>query len=177
MTTFFTSDSHFGHSGIIKFCDRPWTNTVDMDLELIDNWNSVVKQNDTVWHLGDVSWHRDKEINQDIFDSLNGKKHLIIGNHDPHYILQLGWESVSQYKEINVSGDRIILFHYPIFDWNGRFHKSYHLYGHVHGNYNPPIGDLAYDAGMDTNNYIPQRWDDIKKKLETPQQFEGWKNG
>ena len=53
--TFFTSDTHFGHENIIKYCNRPFTSTEEMDKALISNWNKVVKPEDTVFHLGDFA--------------------------------------------------------------------------------------------------------------------------
>lgn len=55
MATFFTSDTHFGHTGIIQACNRPFISTEFMDEALIRNWNATVGPNDDVWHLGDFT--------------------------------------------------------------------------------------------------------------------------
>lgn len=52
----FTSDTHFGHNNIMKFCQRPWKTVEEMDNALIQNWNSVVGENDIVFHLGDFAF-------------------------------------------------------------------------------------------------------------------------
>ena len=52
----FTSDTHFGHNNIIKFCKRPWKTTEEMNEALIERWNSVVKPDDIVFHLGDFAF-------------------------------------------------------------------------------------------------------------------------
>ena len=53
---FFTSDTHFDHKNILRFCNRPWETVEEMNQGLIDNWNSVVGPDDIVFHLGDVSF-------------------------------------------------------------------------------------------------------------------------
>ena len=57
---FFTSDLHIGHENILSFCNRPFTNTSEMNKALIDNWNSVVGKADIVFNLGDMIWKRDE---------------------------------------------------------------------------------------------------------------------
>lgn len=84
MTTnniFLTSDTHFTHANIIRyFCVRPFASVEEMNETLIERWNSVVRHNDHVYHLGDVYFK--KEGIEDILKRLNGKKRLVIGNHD-----------------------------------------------------------------------------------------------
>jgi calcineurin-like phosphoesterase family protein len=78
---FFTSDTHFGHQNIIKYCNRPFDSVDHMNEMLIHNWNSVVHEEDLVFHLGDVAlgpW----EAWNSILTRLNGTKILVVGNHD-----------------------------------------------------------------------------------------------
>jgi calcineurin-like phosphoesterase family protein len=78
---FFTSDTHFGHANIIKFCDRPFRDVDHMDEQLIGNWNSIVQPEDTVWHLGDVALGpRERWASR--LGRLNGHIFLVPGNHD-----------------------------------------------------------------------------------------------
>jgi calcineurin-like phosphoesterase family protein len=77
-----TSDTHFGHENIIMYCGRPFANAEIMDEVLIENWNSVVKPGDKVYHLGDVYMGHKRENISRILSKLNGKKRLILGNHD-----------------------------------------------------------------------------------------------
>lgn len=81
MSVFFTSDTHFGHNNIIRYCDRPFADADEMDEALVANWNAAVKPTDTVWHLGDVALCSVSRL-REILDCLNGNIHLVIGNHE-----------------------------------------------------------------------------------------------
>jgi calcineurin-like phosphoesterase family protein len=72
MTVFFTADTHFGHTNIIKHVGRPFTSVEDMDKTIIRNWNRAVCPTDTIYHLGDVSTHRPQRT-REILHLLNGK--------------------------------------------------------------------------------------------------------
>ena len=78
--TFFTSDTHFNHANIIKFCNRPFKDVEQMNETLIANWNRVIGPNDTVFHLGDFCLGGAAEWTK-VLDRLNGKIYLIMGNH------------------------------------------------------------------------------------------------
>lgn len=78
---FFTSDTHFGHENILRYCDRPFSGVDHMNESLIRNWNNMVAPTDVVFHLGDVAlgpWDRWDSI----LTRLNGYKILVVGNHD-----------------------------------------------------------------------------------------------
>jgi len=77
---FLTSDEHYYHSNIIKYCNRPYSSLFEMHKDLIDRHNSFVSDNDTVYHLGDFSFNHKKITN--ILNHLNGTHILICGNHD-----------------------------------------------------------------------------------------------
>lgn len=79
--TFFTSDTHFGHANIIRFCKRPFENVEEMNEVLIENWNKVVSDDDTVFHLGDFAFGG-SNVWKEIIPRLKGHINLIIGNHD-----------------------------------------------------------------------------------------------
>ena len=78
---YFTSDTHFGHENIIKWCRRPYSSVEEMNEKLIENWNSVVGPDDIVFHLGDFAFGG-SGLWKEVLSRLNGKKYLIIGNHD-----------------------------------------------------------------------------------------------
>lgn len=82
MTTWFTSDLHFGHENIIKFCDRPFPNVTMMNQELVWRWNALVEPEDTVFVLGDLALGSPFNESLLMASMLVGKKFLVPGNHD-----------------------------------------------------------------------------------------------
>ena len=75
---YFTSDLHFSHYNIIKYCNRPFESVDKMNNILINNWNKIVKENDEVYILGDITLGD----NEKYLNRLKGSKYLIKGNHD-----------------------------------------------------------------------------------------------
>lgn len=132
---YYIADTHFGHSNIIRYDNRPFDNVQEMDEALIDRWNETVTDDDTVYVLGDFSWYpEDKTL--EILDTLVGRKVLVKGNHDmvsPKISRQ--FTRVCDYAEIMDTGTKVILSHYPMPFWNGQFRNSVHLYGHVHNSH------------------------------------------
>lgn len=163
MSIFFTSDTHYGHTNIIKYSDRPFDNIDEMNEALIKAWNDVVKPSDEVFHLGDVAFMPFGKCNR-IFNRLNGDIHLILGNHDgmlvqnAKVLLEEGKiKSIQSYREIKIEKSLIVLFHYGQRAWNGSYHGSIHLYGHSHGTL-PPYGksvDVGVDCKEITSEYRP----------------------
>lgn len=156
----FTSDTHFSHKRILEFCPntRMGSSVADHDEILIENWNQQVKTQDTVYLLGDCFFLRDPCLVIHILQRLNGHKHLVYGNHDKvirkNASVQAQFESIQEYAELRMGNNLdVILFHYPLLEWNKMHYGSYHLFGHVHGNmdYHPEV--LPYrmmDVGIDS---------------------------
>lgn len=132
---FYISDTHFGHENCLIFDNRPFKDIDIHDQKLIENWNNVVGYDDDVYHLGDVSWHNSTKT-LEILNQLNGRIHLIRGNHDGKILknrdIQNRFVEIVDYKEINDSGTDIVLCHYPIPCFKNHYYNWYHLYGHVH---------------------------------------------
>ena len=130
MKFFIISDTHFGHEQIIKYCGRPFKSTKEMDEMLIKNWNEVVSNNDTVLHLGDVGFGK-KEYVASIIKRLNGKKILIMGNHDnwsEQAYRDMGFHTVSRFPII--WNNFFMLSHAPL-ELNETT-PYFNYYGHVH---------------------------------------------
>ena len=77
--TFFIADTHFGHQKILKFSRSQFKTIEEHDETIIDNWNNVVRDVDTVWVLGDFCFGKK---NIEIAGRLKGVKRLVMGNHD-----------------------------------------------------------------------------------------------
>lgn len=155
---YFTADTHFNHEKIIQYCARPFKNIDEMNNTLIDNWNSVVKKGDLVYHIGDFGWRNFKPI----LDKLNGQIILIKGSHD--YNQELKHKKIVKVERlINMRIDKqpITLCHYCMRKWHLEHYNSWHLFGHSHGKLSP-IGK-SWDVGVDNNNFFPLSWDQIKK--------------
>lgn len=174
---FFTSDTHFHHEAIIKFCNRPYKDVEEMDNNLINNWNSVVKEDDIVFHLGDFAFGG-STIWNNILSKLKGHIHLIIGNHDYKQFRQgymSKFESVEYQKGVIIEGRRIYLNHYPFLCYAGTYRNQkqavWQFFGHVHSGPNSTGLDnerltnlfpYQYDVGVDNNNYTPISWNQVK---------------
>ena len=78
---FLIGDCHFMHRNIIKYCNRPFANVEEMTESLIKNWNSIVGKNDIVYVVGDFALCGKQKIIE-IGQRLNGRKRLVLGNHD-----------------------------------------------------------------------------------------------
>lgn len=161
---FFTADLHIGSKNIIGYCNRPYKSVEEMNEALINNWNSVVTNRDTIWMLGDMIWGHQNY--KHVLPMLNGQKFLILGNHDTEQVyrkMQIDGLIQGMYKgkSITVDGQYIYLSHYPHRSWNRSFHGAWHLYGHVH-NTCPDYG-LSTDVGVDKWNYTPVSFEQLKE--------------
>ncbi len=142
---FFTSDTHFTHANIIRFCSRPFKNVEEMDETMIANWNRVVGENDIVFHLGDFCMGGSTKWTN-VLNRLNGKIYLIIGNHDMKNLKQScsdRFEKVAMQMYIEVDKQKIYLNHCPFLCYGGAYRDTWQLFGHVHTNKNRRIGHFA----------------------------------
>lgn len=162
----FTSDTHFGHANIIKYCNRPVQSVAEMDELLTQNWNDSIRAEDIVYHLGDVTFYKDPELIEAVMSRLNGIKHLIIGNHDKVSVIGKYFYTCLPYHELyRITKHPIILSHYPIESWNMKFHNSIHLHGHTHGTIDNS-GLRRFDVGVDCWVMKPVNLDEILEVAE-----------
>jgi calcineurin-like phosphoesterase family protein len=191
---FYTSDTHFGHERIIDLCNRPFTSVYDMNESLINNWNSLVSQNDVVYCLGDMVLGEIAK-NLPLIARLNGYKILIPGNHNrvfsnynpkqrdkflieySNYFDEILDEkgllrTLSDGKGIKHS---VLLCHFPYFgdSHNDERFVEYRptddglplLHGHVHERWH--MNSRQFNVGVDVNNYAPVPKEIIAKWLST----------
>ncbi len=176
--TFFTSDTHFNHANIIRFCNRPFKDVEQMNEVMITNWNNAISKDDTVFHLGDFCLGGAAEWTK-ILDRLNGKIYLIMGNHDLKNIRQgfiSRFEHVAMQMRIEIGKKRIYLCHYPFLCFEGSYKDDvWQLFGHVHtrrSNSGIDAGRLQYlyptqyDVGVDNNNFTPVSFGQVKRIID-----------
>jgi calcineurin-like phosphoesterase family protein len=180
MNYYFTADTHFGHTNIIKYCNRPFKTIEEHNEVLINNWNKVVKPNDIIYHLGDFCFKSNGPVNY--LKRLNGQIYFIWGNHDAQmhkYFNKYGTSAFSRHvyfigdmSEITIGDQDIILNHYSMRVWNKSHYGSWHLYGHSHGQLPDDPHSLSLDVGVDCHNYTPISFEYItelmSKKLFIP---------
>lgn len=132
---YYIADTHFGHANIIRFDERPFKDTLEMEQTLIKNWNKRVTKDDVVYILGDFCWGTEKDWLR-ILDKLNGAKVLIKGNHDlknPSATLKSKFRQICDYKEITDHRRRIIMSHYPLMFYRASYGDDvWHFCGHTH---------------------------------------------
>lgn len=147
---YFISDTHFHHSNIIKYCNRPFKDINEMNETIISNRNSSITKDDIVYHLGDFCLSNDDEI-KSIFNRLNGNKILIRGNHDRKpvkFYENIGFE-VLTHALIVLDEYKLMLSHVPLPDV--KIKEGYiNLHGHIH---NKKISD-DYPKNYSENRHI-----------------------
>jgi len=176
MTTWFTSDLHFGHLNIISYANRPFDDVEEMNAGLRDRWNACVADDDEVWVLGDVAMGRISHT-LPLVGGLNGRKLLVAGNHDrcwaghgwlashwTHRYLEAGFAEVHQGAvRLEVGGQPVLACHFPYrgdSQDSDRFveHRPvdeglWLLHGHVHSQWRQL--DTMINVGVDVWGYRP----------------------
>lgn len=185
---FFTSDQHFWHANVIKYCNRPFGNVEEMNEQMVRNWNQTVGPDDTVYCLGDFSFaFRSVELYS---RRLNGTKLLVPGNHDPVHPYNKhqkkaekrgepdewrnkyeahGWKVLPLTTELSVDGvANVVMSHMP-YDNNDPRYDPYKpvdqgkwlLHGHTH--VKEQVRGRMIHVGVDAWNFTPVSLDQIKK--------------
>lgn len=156
---FYTADLHFGYEDVLHKAARPFGSVEEMDQILIDHWNEVVTDEDTVYFIGDIGSYC-TPFPEVQLSYLHGHKHLIRGNHDTcienQQMLLDYFETVTDFLEIDDGGRHITLCHYPIVYIQG----GYMIHGHIHNAKKEIYSILAklprtLNAGVDINGFRP----------------------
>lgn len=173
---YFTSDLHLGHESVLRH--RSIFKTIEeMNETLIANWNKKVHKNDVVYILGDLSYHSKIPV-KNYLERLNGKKYLILGNHDSDWLKQSQYDELSQYFlgietmiTIKKNKVQITLCHYPMLEWSGSRYASkgvsYLIHGHIHSRKNEIYEYIkdnqptALNCGVDVNNFEPVTFEEL----------------
>jgi calcineurin-like phosphoesterase family protein len=196
-----TSDTHFGHAGIVRGTThwrildadgnkivpldavRDFDTVEEMNEMMISNINDCVGEHDTLFHMGDWSFGGFENISEFRY-RINCKNiHFIIGNHDHHIEsnkenIRRFFASVNSYNEVNVahkSGNlKLVLCHYPIVSWNNMRKNSYMIHGHQHLKGDQRFGNgKRMDVGMCGHpEFRPYNLDEIVEILRNSESYE-----
>lgn len=167
---YFTADWHIGHKNILKLDpNRPFGEISHHDETIINNYNKIVKKDDTCYILGDLCWNQSYESYKSVLSRLNGNKYVILGNHDnKQNLIRCQKEglivSVRETQTLQIGDDRIFLSHFPHREWAGYYKGAYHLYAHTHGN----IDDYkqSTDIGVSVFELEPVSWEEVKQYID-----------
>jgi calcineurin-like phosphoesterase family protein len=185
LKTFVTSDLHFHHANILKYCPRPYESKDDMDMKLIEMFQEKVSEEDHVYHLGDFMFGHPKPRHfLELFEEMPGNWHFILGNHDKHNLEK--WKptllkhpqikEIEFYKRLKYNNMMFILFHYEIKAWEDRgwrdrsperrkYDAVYHLFGHSHSSPDRVYEQDSMDVGIDATNYQLLTIEEIVEKI------------
>ncbi len=165
MSVFFIADTHFGHTNIIEYENRPFQSVKDMNEHMIRSWNGQVNHQDKVFFLGDFGIG-DKEYLSQIVVRLKGRKHMIMGNHDKgrtvKWWLDAGFHEVSEFPIIYK--DFYMLSHEPLYV--NRNMPYANIFGHVHSNpAYQTCTSQTYCVSTERLNYKPIDFETLKKEI------------
>lgn len=171
MKTFITSDLHFGHKNIMKFCPQNrghFTDTDQMREEMIRMWNERVSEGDLVYILGDVAFLSAADAVK-IMRRLNGRKILVEGNHDRKLLNDLVFrscfEEVHKYLWITYNGVQVVMCHFPFLEWDQMHRGSLHFFGHLHGGKTGQEKYRCKDVGYDATGQVVMLMEDAIKSI------------
>lgn len=163
--TFLIADTHFGDEAIIRYENRPFENAKAQEEILIKNWNDTVDAKDTVFVLGDFGCSDSKEETTRLCHALNGKKILVMGNHDiqtARWYRECGFYEVSAWP---ILYDTFwILSHEPLYVNENMPYAN--VFGHVHAN--PAYRDFSkqsFCVSVERIDYRPIDFEEIRKKV------------
>ena len=154
MARFFTSDTHFGDTRILRSAKRPFKTIAEHDRHILARWKATVADDDEIWHLGDFAPGYDADAVGALLSELPGRKHLVTGNNDDavtraHPL----WASVHDYVELVEDEVLCILCHYALRTWNKIGKGSLDLHGHSHNMLKPLA--RQFDVGVDAWAFTP----------------------
>jgi len=178
----FGSDHHFGHFNAIEQNNRPFKTTHEMNMGMIEIWNSKVKPGDLVYYLGDIAINHQRAMNS--FPHLNGEFILIAGNHDKCYwnrekdiefYLSMGIKRIHRELKINYFKNRqVLLSHLPYagdqtekdryLEYRPKDDGNWLIHGHIHRHWH--VRGRMINVSVDANGLAPLHIDEIRKIMK-----------
>ncbi len=161
MKTYIGSDFHWGHTNIMKFCPQSrarFKNDVNyMNEQMVLEWNQIVEPEDLVYMLGDVAFLPAQKATE-YMRRCNGRKILVQGNHDRKILNDPSFrgcfDEVHHYLDITYNGTKVVMFHYPIAEFDQQHRGAIHFHGHLHGGVSGLEHYRVRDMGMDATGQI-----------------------
>jgi calcineurin-like phosphoesterase family protein len=193
MTSWFSSDPHFWHENIIRYCNRPFQTAREMNAFIVARHNELVKPTDHWSCLGDVTMRRGGKAEREEFinliRSMHGHKRLYLGNHD-HWPVQVyldaGFEKI--YATWRDQND-ILFSHIPVHP-TALGSAIANVHGHIHQNKSPePVVSInkttqrvSYrpyiNICVEATDYMPVTLEQIKDMIAKERgEYEGVKVG
>lgn len=169
----FTSDLHFWHKNICKYCGRPYETVEQMNAGIVNNWKQLIKDDDTVFVLGDLGFCGIEKLRAEI-EQLPGQIYVIQGNHDSDKILAKLKEEglIKDYcklQYVTIIGDEecpeqdLTLCHFPMVDWYNKEKGAWMVHGHQHQLPETPSCSVKHwDVGLDKNHGSPITFEQLK---------------
>jgi calcineurin-like phosphoesterase family protein len=169
----FTSDLHFWHKNICKYCNRPYESVEEMNEAIIQNWNAVVQDDDVVFVLGDLGFCGIEKLRL-LISQLKGNLFLIQGNHDSDKVVNKLYEEglIKDYfklLEVTIVNDeecpnqQLTLCHFPMIDWYNKEKGAWMIHGHQHQlPETPSCSPKHYDVGLDKNGMTLINFEQLK---------------
>lgn len=165
---YYIADCHFGDEKVISFSNRPFLSVEEMDEAMIYNWNKCVREWDDVYIIGDLIY---RSLDPEKYlKKLNGRLHLICGNHDQTikmtHSLHKYFVEICDYLVVKDGTHRIVLFHYPLLEWDGYYYGTWHIFGHIHNHLSltqKRVKNLqkALNCGVDVTGFRPLTFDEL----------------
>lgn len=165
----FISDPHFGHKNVITYESRPFVDTEHMDNVIIENYNKVVSEGDTVYWLGDMFFCKSDRMEYIAKRLTKGRNILIRGNHDKGVtngkFLKLGFKPYRMLQYLNA-----LLTHEPISEENMSLLNAsgieFNIHGHVHSQIEGYDQSKYQCVSVENTNYTPISIDDVIKRFK-----------
>lgn len=165
---YYIADCHFGDDQVIAYSHRPFHSLEEMDRTMVQNWNKVVGDYDDVYILGDLISRTKAPLSY--LKQLKGRLHLVCGNHDASMLKDPAcrdyFVEVANYMVVEDHKHRLVLFHYPLLEWDGYYYGTWHLYGHIHNHssHNQEKAKSLFKAlncGADVVGFKPRTFDEL----------------
>ncbi len=166
VNVWFTSDFHLGHRNIIRYCNRPFKSTGEMDAAILDRLNTAVQEGDHLYFLGDFSLASASVVESYLRRTRCRNIFFVRGNHDKGAAhLADRFRCFTDLLTINAGGQVIVLCHYAMRTWYRSHRGAWQLYGHSHGTLPEDPRLLSMDVGVDTHDYRPWHLDEIVRRM------------